>query len=937
MQNRDDLLEALALAYEDENNEAVNQIALELKTLDEKASMKDLVPTASPDAEKERTTWSYVVDQMKKRYGDYADLLVRGGMNTAYDPRVWNSLPEEAKEAVRNRVSQNKSAQYAETMLGYEGFEPRDKTEEYLGVVGAASVDPVTLLPVGRVITGGKYLLNTTKPYALALLEWTTGTASETAGYAGAELAAQGFKGTEYEDTTIDYITRFASAFVAGTAPSALTRTIQSTKAGYDASRSIVQENADVLSEVFTNQSVKSVLDAAIKSQGATFGERLKAAEKLQEMFPELVLPLVDVVGENAILAKEFRKLYSANPEFRNKYDEAAKKVAEQFQMYQEGVFPSPLKKGEQIRNPILDEANTKAIEAQAKKDKKIQNIETVKSKIAERYDEAPLAANIEKAAKNVAESSEKAAREASSAYYTKAFEYANANGVTVPTSAVQNLWNFAKAQRQSDLFAEFPALYRKINQIFKPEQVEGTGLLDMRGNLLRPKMSLEFPDVSVEDLDSLKRELNKSIRTTTDRAKQASLGDLKDELDRQIRAIDPKFAELYRAADKKYYESVGLPTSLEGYRAVDSARFSTSVAEALTKPDQIKDYLNFVGRDAGINVVRDAFLMKARRSILTASGDVDPNKLKAFVARNRDALDQIPEIKAIFNEDALLAERINRGRAKIESNYNAYALEQSEGFFKALNNKNLDKIANDVINNPSNREQYLSQINTLSTQNKKVALTGLRQAVLDKAFSSNGTVVDYIKENQQAFDDLFGSEYSEQVQNLARLRDIIDTNKENLVSSSISHAQNTQFKKIAGFTEEEAIGTIRNQVMSNARKFLHLFFKAVVTKNNAKADKAMADVLLDTKGLKALNEEAKRLEEALKQSDGTAKLAGKAFFNFMKTFSSTLGGYITLGGVRGTAGATINDELENETSLMPTLEEDDWLFAPKQLENAPP
>jgi hypothetical protein len=532
------------------------------------------------------------------------------------------------------------------------------------------------------------------------------------------------------------------------------------------------------------------------------------------------------------------------------------------------------------------------------------------------------LSANVEKAARNVAESAEKAAREVSSKYYDDAFALANAKGVTVPPATVQGIWAFSGAQRKSDLFAEFPTLYRKIQQNWSPREVEVPGGVSGR-------TSLEFPEVSVQELDSLKRELNKAIRSTDDRTKQAALGDLKDELDAQIRSIDPEFAAAYKLADTKYYEGVGLPTSLNGYRSIDSARFSTTVSEALTKPDQIRDYLNFVGKDAGLEVVRDAMLLKARRSILNNSGDVDPNKLRAFMARNRDALNEVPEVRALFEKDALLADRINRGKAKVDSNYNTYALEQSEGFFKALTDKNLGAISSEVINNPGKRAQYLQQIDTLSPENKKLALTGLRQSVLDKAFKSNTTAVEYINNNKAAFNELFGPEYTDQINNLARLRDIIDTNKDNLVASAISHRQSTAYKEVSGLSVEETVGTLRNQVMSPQRKFLHLFFKAAMTKSSAKADKAMADVLLDTNAIAELNKEATRLREALDQQ-GNYKLVGKAFWDFSKKFSSTLGGYITLGGARGAVGGFMNDDLANEASMLPTLEEDDWLFAPQ-------
>tara|TARA_R110000868_G_scaffold232559_1_gene486075 strand:+ start:1045 stop:3867 length:2823 start_codon:yes stop_codon:yes gene_type:complete len=930
MPTRAELMDALLAADASGDTEVADSLFNDIESLDESASLAELIPeVATPASEKERTTSDYVKDQMSLRYGDWADMVMRAGAATmgAY-PNQPAGLPEElGKIAV-----EDKSKEIATGYLGYQGLKPQTEEERWAGVVGAAAVDPINLYFPAKILSVGKSLLTTTKPYIIAAFEWASGTASEVAGFAGAEVVADTLKGTEYENTAIDHLARVAAGGTLAVLPSSAARTIQSGVEGYKAGQKVVQGSADTISDLFTNKAVNAVLDRAIESQGsASFTERLKAAEKLQEQFPDLVLPLVDVVGENAILAKEFRTLYSSDPVFRQKYDDATKQVKAQFDTYRETVLPATGVDDAAIRNIVLAEADKKALAARKTSETKLQNIENARQTLASKYDEAPLASNIEQAARNVSEAAEKAARQNANVYYANAFKYADDNGLTVPPSVVSDLWNYAKAQRTSDLFAEFPSLYRKIEKFWSPKEVQGSGLLTAKGTLISPKATLQFEPASIEDLDSLKRELNSAMRTTSDKAKRASLGDLKGELDSQIRAIDPKFAELYRAADAQYYEGVGLPTSLQGYRSVDSARFSTTIAEALTKPDQIKDYLNFVGRDAGIEVVRDALLMKARRKILTSTGEVDPNKLRAFVASNRDALDQVPEIRAIFNADGMLAERIHRGKAKIESTYNVYALEQSEGFFKALTNKNLDKVGTEVLSNPAARGQYLAQIQTLSIGSRKLALTGLRQTMLDKAFSAkNITVLDYIKENKAAFNDVFGAEYSEQIQSLATLRDIIATNEGNLVASGISHRQSTGFKETMGVSQEEVLGTLRNQIMSWSRKLLHLGFKATVTKNNAKADKAMADVLLDTKGLSALKAEAEALQKAM-GNNGTAAVTGKAFLQAMQTFGATMAGYVTLGVVRGASGSTI-DGVGSEASLLPTLEEDNrlWLFAPE-------
>ena len=892
------------------------------------------IPT--PQSDVEQSNWEYVKDRMAKRWGDWADLLVRGGTATAYDPRVWNSMPPDVQEAVRQRIETDKSGEYA-APLGFEGLLPESETQKWLGVIGEAAVDPLTVVPaVGplrNLASAGSTLLQTSKPFAMSLIEWSAGTASETLGTYGAEIAADNFKNTEYEGGVVDHLARFGTSFVFGSSPYALTAlpAVQGLREGARGAGKVRSADAGLVSDVLSNASVKAVVDAAIESQGATFGERLKAATRLQQEFPELVVPLIDAIGENAILEKEFRRLYSKNPEFRQKYDDAARTLQEQFNKYEQGIFPSPLQPGQQIRDPILEEVNKKAANARIKGAEKIANIEAARAKLAERYDAVPLSKNIDEAAANIAKSAEKAARDNASVYYNEAFKYADENNITIPASSVESLWTYAEAQRKSDLFADFPNLYRKIESIWRPKDIPASDVVNIQGLTMRPQARRKFSEATVEDIDSLKREINLSIRQTNDTSKQNSLRDLKSELDRQLRSIDPEFSRLYSLADTKYYQGVGLPTSLEGYRSIDSARFSTTVAEALTKPEQIRDYLSFVGKDAGMDVVRDALLMKAGRAVLTASGEVDPGKLRAFMARNKESLAEVPEIQAMFQQDALLADRIHRGRAKIESNYNAYALEQSQGFFKALTNKNLAAVADETLTNPGARQKYLEQINDLSPENKKLALTGLRQSALEKAFNQKGsTVVEYIQENKSAFDDLFGPGYSQKIQNLAELRDLIESNSSNLVSAANSHMKATRYQKLTGLTIEETLGTMRNAIMSMPRKVLHLGAKAAMVKNSAKSDKALADVLLDTNALDALDKETTRLLEAAK-NQGDWKLLGKAAAEFSLAFAKHLGGYISLRGSQGAVGGfLLNDDLSFEASMLPTLEEDDNLFAPR-------
>ena len=379
MPTRDELIGALLAADKAGDTEVANSIFKDIENMDKSASLSELVPEApTPANVKEQTSWDYVKDQMKLRYGDWASLLKRMGAASVYDPRIVESLPTKAKEELQAIMTQDTSRQLASDVFGYQGLQPQGGFDKYAGMIGAAAVDPLTVIPAAlplKTISLSSNLLQTTKPFIMSAFDWAIGTTSEVAGTIAAGGIEGSFKGSKYEDTTLDHLSRFAGAFVAGSLPSATTSTLKGTVSGYKAGKEVVQKDADNLSDLFSNQTVRAVLDSAVTNQSGSFNERLKSAQQLQEQFPDLVLPLVDVVGENDVLAKEFVTLYSKDPIFRQKYDDSAKKIKAQFDAYREQLIPSAGVDEKVIRNVVLEEADKKALTARKTAETKLNNI----------------------------------------------------------------------------------------------------------------------------------------------------------------------------------------------------------------------------------------------------------------------------------------------------------------------------------------------------------------------------------------------------------------------------------------------------------------------------------------------------------------------------------------------------------------------------------
>jgi hypothetical protein len=858
----------------------------------------------------------YLVDQIKKRYGEYASLMQRygaaqfGGMIAEMggaDPEVLEEL---------KRVSgEDNSEQLAKSLFGYKGIEPTSDTERYKGVAAAAAADPLNLVFIpgafARNVVAGMSptLFQTTKPYLAALLEWGAGTGAEVAGYGAAEATQKVFEGTGLENSTVDHIARFAASLTAGVSVGAGTSAVVGTASGVGAAGGVFKET-DAVTDVLSNASIKALLDSAAVSGGTSFQKQIDDVFALQKQYPDLVLPLVAGVGKNPVIEKEFLHLYKTNPEFRSQFDEKVVAVKEQFDLARtslaERVPQSQLES-------IVSESNKQLDEARAVFDANLQQLEVARDTVVQRYREGPDSSKVVQAADNLAKEAETRARAAASIEYNKAFDYLKDNGIdTVPESTVQAMWNKMRIVVDSRVFQDHPSVQAKIKSIWAPEVVDGT---------------MKFNEVPIAQLDSLKQEINRVMRTTNpaDRGKISELMALKEELDLQIFNIDPQFSQLYKAADAAYLQKVGLPFSADGYRAFDAAKLDVTAARHLTRPDQIRDYLAIAG-PAGEQVVKDAFMLRALQE-MRQGGDINPEKLRSFILRNEAALNEVPNVKAMFQADEATIERLLRTEANLNSNFNAFALEKTDGFFKAIGARNLDSVSGDVLNSFEKRKQYMKQINDMTPESKHIAITGLKQGMLNKAASyPDKTMYEFIQDNRDAFDEVFGKGFGDNVKSLSTLFEM--TRFVDYVQGqgmAISGTRETAFKKLMGISVEETVGTLRNQVMSGWRKFMHLGAKSYVTKTQEKVDKALIDIFLDANNLEEIAKEAAKASEQLRSMNSDrAKTAMK---DFGVKLGKTIGSHITKGSVRGVAGGSMFDAEDFNGPMLPTQQEDDELF----------
>lgn len=882
------------------------------------------VGTAKPKAPPPETdTLAYVMDQIKSEVGQQIlgvipDFLQKKATGGAVDPmeEMRNSAKigadgklEGFDYSVRDaqQAEQDRGNVIAERVAGYEGLQPASELDRYLGIGARAIADPTTIVGMGGKTVTGKL--------ASAGMEYLYSAAAMGGGAAGGEMAREVADNLGFSEKTQDIAAEVTAALTGGALNAG--RTIAET--GFRGARNAITnapKKLDEMSDFLSSSEVRNVIGRAAETDSGNLQAKLKMAQELQDTFPGLVLPTAVVGKGNPIIDKNFRELYATYPDFRARYDKVESAALARLQEETAKLGATRDIKQKQIQDAVKGysvEEITKAEKDFRKQSRVLEDrLDIIAAKLENKTDEAAIG----RAADSIMEARREAAAKVANKYYDKALKPAQREGVTMSPESVATVYKTIKDMKLEDVFATFPGLAGKVEAVWGPKSTEVFDGGLMLGKAPTRKV-LQFQAAPVKDVDSLKRALNKAMRTTNDQTQLRQLGSLKDVLYQEIGKMPADFVQKYREADGKFAELLGVPNSKEGIKSLDRARFETMVGNQLGRYDQARDYLSVVGEE-GAPVVRDALILKANRSgVLKPSGEVDLNQLARFIRRNEATLDLVPGLKKELSDARNVGDAIATSIEKLNSDFNSKSLEYSEGFYKAIHQKNLEAVASEILSKPNKRAMYLDQIAKMPPAVGKMAKKGLEQAVMHKAIEHKGTMYDYIQKNEQAFRDVFGPEYMKNLKTLSNGMDFLAAIESNKVGVGTSYREQDSIGKATGVNSEQVIGTFRNQVMSTWRKMFHIGSKVFLHKSAVKRDKKVMDVMIDTRAIKAMADAVSRAEQDVAM--------GRSIVDSMKANGKTLlhdlgirvAGRLAKGAYQGSEGLSeLADQMETEDAL---------------------
>ena len=453
----------------------------------------------------------------------------------------------------------------------------------------------------------------------------------------------------------------------------------------------------------------------------------------------------------------------------------------------------------------------------------------------------------------------------------------AKTDGVEMESQVAAVLWNYIKQEKAGDVFAKFPGLTTQVERAFAPKKTPTSSkFAEKYPNLVRSAEGT-FQNVSVSDVDSLKRAVNKAIGDTQDRDQLRILSGFKRQLDEAIGTMPESFSVPYKQADKDFAAKVGMPFNEAGVVSVDRARFVESVVPMLTnKPSAVRQVLAASDNSPeAIKIIEDAFLMRISQTdgiVNKNTLEVNPAALTSFIKKNSAAIDQVPGLKERLQSLSNNVDALRTARTRIlDEQKNASVEKFSNVWSEAYGSKGgFEGFVNNALKTPEDMNKLIRMAGS-----DPALRNGLKSTILEIGLNSPNKI-DFYTDNARAIDNLFGKDHSQTVKDLLEgAQRLAQYPLRSKVNQTLT--QQTGFEREFGTDPARAASLIRQQVQSTFYKASTLFSRFVQNKAT-KSEAAEIQEFLKNPGavadaadlLKALNDTS---EQGVKKA---VRIAGK-------------------------------------------------------------
>lgn len=559
-----------------------------------------------------------------------------------------------------------------------------------------------------------------------------------------------------------------------------------------------------------------------------TLTKAAKAQENISIKAPggaPVQMPISALLADNPVINNFIQSLASKDPVFRAQYGAQFEQAKQALTTNQIRLFGDPSKAQVNVVGPDLAKVQARRVRsvdeqiAQAYQDQSLDPTafgQRVSSLLAKREDEA---------------------RASTKPLYAEAFDIAKAKNIELPAGSVDDIYNFVAGAQASDVFKQnFPSIYNRIRARFRPETTEPSPILTAEG---RPMVEggKRFTAATVEDLDSLKREINAQLRKSRDENNIRLLSELKSRVAGHIDSLDPDFVTAYRNADNAYLQRVGLPFTAETLRSIDRKKFVEQIAPAIIgNRSNVDEFIRATG-DEGVRVARDAFLDSFSRAAL--KNDVlDPKAAAKWIKANEGGVSLVPGLRDELQAASTNVQNLIAQRNRLNADFQRVAGEQivsQNGF------KNPQELVSRMYGDVNFTTKFMQQYGA-----NKDAVNAARSFMLDDIINA-GDPVALLNDRTKAavFNRVFGPTYAQKVADFAEVsqrmgRDITQ------VPFRGETVPKTPVEQLTGIPPEQIISRIYNPVSGVTYAMTSMFSKFWAKKASEATEERLKNLLLN-------------------------------------------------------------------------------------------
>lgn len=558
-----------------------------------------------------------------------------------------------------------------------------------------------------------------------------------------------------------------------------------------------------------------------------TITDAAKAQESISLKAPgaaQVKMPMSALLANNPVIDSFVQNLSARDPVFRAQYGaqyEAAKQALAQNQIR---LFGDPSKAVVSVAAPDLTKVQAR-------------RIKSLDEQIADAYRGQSVDPNaFGQQVANLVARKEKAAMAEVKPLYTEAFDIAKAKNLELPAASVDDIYNFVVNEQFADIFKNFPDIYKKVTQRFRPEVTEPKPIM-VQGVEVMPTKKTQFYAATIEDLDSLKREINAGLRSSRDENNIRILSELKKRVNGHIDSLDPEFVTAYRNADKAYLQKVGLPFDAATLTAVDRKKFVEQIAPAIIgNKSNVSEFINATG-DQGVNLVRSAFI-DAFTTAALKNDVLDPKAAAKWLKKNEGGVSLVPGLREELDGATQNVRQLIETRNRLNADFQRVAGEQilsKEGV------RGPQELVNKMYGDIKFTNKFMSQYGA-----DKDAVNAARAFMLDDIVRSGDPIAALADRNKAAvFNRVFGPTYAQKVQDFATAADRL-TRDITQVAFRGETVPKTPIEQLTGVPPEQILSRIYNPVSGATYAITSLFSKFWAKKAADATEARLKELLLN-------------------------------------------------------------------------------------------